>query len=201
MEIVAVTGGIASGKTEFLKVAKGFASVKTLQTDNLAKEIYRPENPLFKDVLEIFGEVIIDENCQVDVQKVRSLVFDDEELLQQLEGIAHPYVCRRLSELIKKYEDQGVKLLLVEIPLLFQSEDVKLDMFDHIVLVTASENVQIKRLMKRDNLSEKEAREIIKTQALPEEAPEKSDYLISTNGDLKETRQKAENLVEKLLAL
>jgi len=199
MITVALTGGIASGKTVVLAAVRDFPEVKTVQADELAKEIYCPDNPHFEEVVDLLGADIVDETGAVDRKKVAELVFENEELLQKLEDIAHPYVSQRINELVNNYGDKDSGLLMIEIPLLFQSPDAELEVFDYILLVAVDREVQIERLMERDGISEATAKKRIELQALPENARERSNFVIETGCTIEETRQKAKTLVEKLL--
>jgi len=196
---VALTGGIASGKTVFLDAVESISGVKTLQADELAKEVYRPENPRFDEVVEILGQDILTETGTVDLGRVSQKVFQDEELLQKIEKISHPYVKERIAELSTRFESNGVSLLVVEIPLLFQSPEVDREEFDYIVLLTLEHEMQVKRLVERDNLSRSRAEDRIKTQSLPESAAEKADYVIRTDSSLEETKKKAIRVIGEIL--
>ena len=199
MITVALTGGIASGKTVVLAAVRDFPEVKTVQADELAKEIYCPDNPHFEEVVDLLGTDIVDETGAVDRKKVAELVFENEELLRKLEDIAHPYVRQRINELVNNYGNRGSGLLMIEIPLLFQSPDAELEDFDYILLVAVDREVQVERLMERDGISEATAKKRIELQALPENARERSNFVIETGCTIEETRQKAKTLVEKLL--
>ncbi|MFB6290932.1 MAG: dephospho-CoA kinase [Candidatus Bipolaricaulia bacterium] len=195
----ALTGGIASGKTEVLKVAKSFTRVRTIQADNLAKEIYNPDNPCFDEVVELFGSEILTDEGKIDLGKVSDLVFSDQSLRKELERISHPYVKGRLEGIIGCLEGTDTEMVLVEIPLLFQSTTVKFNTFDTVILVLASEEDQLKRLVSRDGITVEQARERIELQRLPEKAEKESDYVIKANGTLEETRDKAKRLIESIL--
>ncbi|MEF8798878.1 MAG: dephospho-CoA kinase [Candidatus Bipolaricaulota bacterium] len=199
MITVALTGGIASGKTVVLDAAGSFPEVKTVQADKLAQEIYCPENPHFDEVVDLLGSKIIDEAGAVNREKVAELVFENEELLCKLENIAHPYVRQRINGLINDHRDRDSGLLMIEIPLLFQSPDAELEVFDHILLVTVNREAQIERLMERDGISEATAKKRIELQELPKDAREKSDFVIETGCSIEETRQRTRALVEELL--
>lgn len=199
MITAALTGGIATGKTEVLRVAEKYNRVETIQADNLAKEIYRKDNPHFGEVVDLLGSDVLTEEGEIDLEAVSKKVFSDKDLLSQLESIAHPYVEAKLKELIKRYKNRDRQLLVIEIPLLFQSSSVDLDSFDRIILVDASEDTQVDRLKKRDCLSAETARERVKLQKLPEDARKQSDHVLETEGSLEETRQLARELIEKLL--
>lgn len=196
---VALTGGIASGKTVFLAAVKDISGVKTLQADKLAKEIYAPDNPHFDETLEILGEDVLTEAGTVDLSKVSNKVFQDEELRQRIENLSHPYVKERIVELSEQFAKKGASLLVVEIPLLFQSSNVDQGEFDYIVLLTLNHETQVRRLVKRDGLSRSRAEERIRTQSLPEDADQKADFVIKTDSSIRETRRAAKRVIKKIL--
>ncbi len=195
----ALTGGIASGKSEVLKVAKSFPRVKTIQADDLAKEIYDPDNPCFHEVRKLFGSKILIDKGSVDKKKVSEMVFSDPALLKKLEKISHPYVKGRIEGIVECLDDENIQVALIEIPLLFQSSSVEFDTFDLVILVQAAEEDRLKRLLERDGVSVEVAKKRIELQHLPENARKKSDYVINTEGTLEETRQQARSLLTELL--
>ncbi len=196
---VALTGGIATGKTVFLEAVEGVSGVKTLQADELAKEVYRPENPHFDEVVEILGQEVLTENGTIDLARVSNKVFQDRELLQEIERISHPYVRERIAELSTRFEREGASLLIVEIPLFFQSSEVDREEFDYVVLLALEHDTQVKRLVERDNLSRSRAEERIKTQSLPEGAAEEADYIIKTDSSPENTRKEARRVIGEIL--
>lgn len=196
---VALTGGIATGKTVFLEAVEGVSGVKTLQADKLAKEVYRPENPHFDEVVEILGQEVLTENGTIDLARVSNKVFQDRELLQEIERISHPYVRERIAELSTRFEREGASLLIVEIPLFFQSSEVDREEFDYVVLLALEHDTQVKRLVERDNLSRSRAEERIKTQSLPESAAEEADYIIKTDSSPENTRKEARRVIGEIL--
>ncbi|MBS3792177.1 dephospho-CoA kinase, partial [Candidatus Bipolaricaulota bacterium] len=193
------TGGIASGKSEVLRVAEAFPEVKTVQADELAKEIYDPKNPCYREVIDIFGSQVLREDGTVDLKKVSEIVFSDPNQLEKLEKISHPYVKGRIEGIVECFEKESVELILVEIPLLFQSPSVRLDIFDAVILVEASEEEQLRRLEKRDSISSEEAMKRMELQSLPEDARKKSNHVISSDGTIDETKRQARQLIKEEL--
>ncbi|MCF7890626.1 dephospho-CoA kinase [Candidatus Bipolaricaulota bacterium] len=199
MITAALTGGIASGKSEVLKEAEAFPGVKTVQADELAKEIYDPDNPCFQEVLDLLGSRVLAEDGSVNLKKVSEIVFSDPDLLENLEKISHPYVKGRIEGIVECLENQDIEVTLVEIPLLFQSSSVGLDIFDVVILVEASREERLRRLEKRDGISPEEAKRRIELQSLPENARERSDYVVSAEGTIEETKRQARSLIKEEL--
>ncbi len=199
MKTAALTGGIGSGKSQVLEEFAQFPEVQTVQADQLAKEIYEPENPHFQEVLDLLGEKVLDKDGKIDLKEVLDLIFSRPRLRRKLENIAHPYVRERLEELEEELGSRGLDLLVVEIPLLFQSSSVEMDNFDWVILVSAGQETRVERLTERDSISPEEARERIRLQSLPDGARESSDFVIPAEGAVEETRRRARDLALKLL--
>jgi dephospho-CoA kinase len=196
---VALTGGIASGKTVFLDAVKDISGVKTLQADELAKEIYDPDNPHFDDAVKILGKDVLTEAGTVALSKVSNKVFQNEELRQRIENISHPYVKERIDELSDQFAKEGASLLVVEIPLLFQSAKVDQKEFDYIVLLSLDHDTQVERLIERDGVSRSRAQDRIKAQSLPENASEKADFVIRSDSGVEETKKEARMVIKEIL--
>ncbi|MFW6049242.1 MAG: dephospho-CoA kinase [Candidatus Bipolaricaulota bacterium] len=199
MKVVAVTGGIASGKSEILKEASRFPRVKTVQADELAKKAYRPGTEEYNRIVELLGEGILDGTGGVDRDAVAEIIFASRTRRKQLEEIIHPFVRERMQEIISASRAEGVKVLIFEIPLLFQSPAVDENVFDEIVLVDVDEKTQLERLRRRDGISRSEASSRVEAQRLPDGAKNACDLVISTSGSLEETRESAEKLVDRFL--
>lgn len=197
MITAALTGGIASGKSEVLRVAEAFPEVQTVQADELAKEIYDPDNPCYQEVLDLFGSRVLREDGSVDLNKVSEVIFSDPDRLEKLEKISHPYVKGRIEGIVECLERENVEVTLVEIPLLFQSSSVEIDLFDTVILVEASREKRLRRLEKRDGISSEEAKKRMELQSLPEDARERSNHVISSDGTIEETRRQARRLIKE----
>lgn len=200
MKVVALTGGIASGKTEILEEMSTVPGVKGIQADDLAKEAYRPGTEKYEDIVEIFGDQILDDSRRVDTGKLAEIIFESDQRRKKLEKVIHPFVAERMREMIDLARDEDIMLLIFEIPLLFQSSAVDERNFDEIILAEANIETRVKRLINRDGMSRKEAWNRVQAQQLPADVERKCDYVISTAGELAETREAARNLVSELLA-
>ncbi len=199
MKVVALTGGVASGKTEILEEASLLPGVETVQADDLAKEAYRPGTSEYRRIVELLGGDILDEEGEVDTSRVAEIIFNSKEKRKGLEDVIHPFVRERVDEIIADCREEGVEVLLVEIPLLFQSSAIDESIFDAIVLVHVDERTKLERLMERDGISEEEAASRIEAQKLPPGVEGSCDEVVSTSGTLKETRESARELIKTLI--
>lgn len=171
--ILGVTGGIATGKSTILNILK--KKMDILNLDELSHKIINDSN-VIKELVTNFGEGIL-ENGVVNRKKLGKIVFEDKEKLKILNNIMHKRIISKMNEIIAKYRLNN-KNLAVEVPLLFE---LGLESyFDKIILAYAPKELQIKRVMNRDNKSYKEAISVINSQMDIEEKRKRAD-IISDN--------------------
>jgi dephospho-CoA kinase len=196
---VGLTGGIASGKST---VSELFASLgaEILDADEVAREVLLPGQPAWKRLRQAFGQEFFRPDGTVKRKKLRKLVFADPEKRTQLNAIVHPEVMReihRRAETLSSSTEAGV--LLVDVPLLL--EVGLANRFDQVVVVYASENLQIDRLMQRDGISEEEAKQALKAQMALSNKVEQADYVIDNSGSEEDTQAQVQKVWQELLVL
>lgn len=171
MKIVGVTGGIGSGKSTVCKVFETLG-IPVFNADDEAKNIYSTEPHALHLVKETFGQSVFT-NDELDKVKLAKTVFANAELLQRLNGIIHPLVRKRFAEWQTK---QSAPYLIREAAILIESGAHK--DCDHIILVSASEETRIQRVIKRSGLSEEEIRKRIANQWTDEQRRPYCDFEI-----------------------
>lgn len=192
---VGLTGGIGSGKSTVaaLLATRG---VPVIDTDEIARHLTEPGNPAFDEIIRTFGKDILDGNHRIDRNKLRECVFDDIEERQRLEAILHP----RIREAVRaKLAGLNAPYCILVVPLLIESGFT--DLVDRILLVDATENLQIQRTAARSGLSEPEIRKIISAQASRAQRLQKADDVIENNTDRKHLEAEVERLHQWYLAL
>ena len=193
-KIIGLTGSIATGKSQVSKYLKG-KGIKVVDADLIARDVV--DIPIVKDeIKKTFGEnIYINEN--LDRKKLAEIVFSSNKKRNILNDIMHPHIYKIILDEIKNSKD----LIFVDIPLLFENEDVNkkygLD-FDEIWLVYVDRETQIKRLMNRDDISREYAEEKINSQIPVEEKRKKADVIIDNSGTLEETFAQVEEKLKKL---
>lgn len=180
----AITGNIASGKSEVEKILrdKGFAVV---DTDDIAHGILESSDAVKSE----FGKFDILTDGRIDRKKLGALVFSNPEMLNKLESIIHPLVKNRLLKIFNGDFDT----VFVSVPQLFEAGFE--GMFDGILYIYADKNIRLKRLMQRNNLSESEALARLNAQIPDEEKKDKSDYVIENNGGLNALNEQIERFL------
>ena len=186
--ILAVTGGIACGKTEAgcRFAEEGFA---VLDTDLLAHELMKKGMPVFERVIDHFGNTILSANGEIDRTQLGNLVFADPEAREILNGLVHPAVIRAAEQW--KAEQYSDAVILV--PLLFEANWTQ--GWDAIVCVSADEEQVFQRLEKR-GLNEDEARKRIAAQMPLAEKEAKADFIIRNNETLDALHEETVKVIE-----
>lgn len=192
MKITGLTGGIGSGKST---VAKWFIEngVPVYNSDNEAKWLMNNDENLKLELIKLFGkETYI--NGQYNRSFVASKVFGNPNLLLKLNSIVHPAVFEHFDKWI---QSQNANFIVKEAAILFESGSYK--DCDAIISVVADENIRIKRVMQRDELSEEQVKARIKNQWTDEQRIEKSDFVIDNNSDLIHLKTEFERVYKELL--
>ncbi len=199
-KIIGLTGGIASGKSTVssLLISKGY---KVIDADILSREVVEIEKPAYKSIVEYFGDNILNDDKSLNRRVLGDLVFSNNELLQVLNNIIHPYIFEEIKKDIYKASNNE-DIIFLDIPLLIESYDEFIKqgiIFDEIWLVYVDEDIQLKRLMERNNLSKEQAKERIEVQIPLKEKKEKATKVIDNNGSLTQLNINVEKLLSEFM--
>ncbi|VBB43309.1 Dephospho-CoA kinase [uncultured Paludibacter sp.] len=173
--IIGITGGIGGGKSTFSEFLRECGEL-VFDTDLEAKNIQDIDSKTIFEIKNLFGEKIYTEKG-LDRVTVAKIVFNDKKKLYELNEIIHPKVKNRFKEWVKKHSDR--KYLFMECAILYEAG---FDAFvDKVVVVTAPEDIRIRRVILRDGLDEKQVRERIKNQIPDEEKITKANWVVNTD--------------------
>jgi dephospho-CoA kinase len=176
--LIALTGGIASGKTA---VAELFAKldVPVLDTDQIARDVVAPGTPALGQLVAEFGPEILDARGRLDRARMRERVFSDPQQRRKLEAITHPAI---RAELARRSAAAGGDYQIHVIPLLVETG--RAEAYDRVLVVDCPEEAQIARLMARDGTSREQAAEILSAQVRREERLDAAHDVIENTGTL-----------------
>lgn len=193
--LVALTGGIASGKTA---VSDMFAAlgVPVLDTDQIARDVVAPGMPALLELVKTFGSEILDATGKLDRKRMRERVFSSPEDRARLEAITHPAIREELSN---RSARAGGPYQVHVIPLLFESS--RAQDYDRVLVVDCPEEEQIRRLMARDNTTIEQARSMLAAQATREQRLEAADDVIVNTGTIEDLKRFVETLHRNYLLL
>lgn len=192
---VALTGGIASGKTlvsdEFAKLG-----VPVVDTDVIAHKLVEPGQPALQEIEKAFGSKVIDSSGRLKRPEMRSLIFSDPEKRKTLEAILHPKIRQEAGGAVAGIA--SVYCILV-IPLLVERRTYSF--IDRVLVVDVDPETQISRLMARDNSSRQQAEQALASQASRERRLMIADDVLENTGSVEQTRQAVARLHQKYLEL
>ena len=199
MLIVALTGGIGSGKTSVTEMFKDEGAY-VIDFDYLARVVVEPDKPAWKKIIDYFGPEILSPDRTLNRSVLAEIVFSDTKSRKALEGFTHPRIFEKRDTLIKDIKKKDPKaIVIVDIPLLFELSLKK--KYDKVILVYVSRDVQIKRAIKRGVLTKEGVEKRLKAQIPIEEKKLLSDYIINNEGSLKDTRDQVRKVVHELKKL
>lgn len=186
-----LTGGIATGKTTAANILKELGAI-IIDADKIAHKIMEPEGPAYSDVVQFFGNNILDEDGSINRKKLGEIVFNNSELRQKLEKITHPIILREIKDRLKENSDNNLVLVA---PLLFE---VGIDdLVEKVWVIYCRRETQIKRLENRDDITREAAKLRINAQMSLEKKIEQADFTIENEGSIEELESKLKDAWEK----
>ncbi|WP_273788778.1 dephospho-CoA kinase [Bartonella sp. ML70XJBT] len=193
MKIIGLTGSIAMGKSTVAVFFKQ-AGVPVFSADEAVHQLYKSE-PAVSLITHIFPNVI--EDGKINRQKLSKILIGDKKKLQILEKIIHPLVQKKEEEFIETARQQEKKLVVLEIPLLFETNGEK--RVDSVVVVSTTRAIQKARVMIRQDMNEEKFSFIDARQMSDEEKRKRADFIIDTGKDLENTRKQVLYVIKNLL--
>ncbi len=192
--IIGLTGSIASGKSTVSRMLKELG-YPIVDADLVARQVVEPGSETLQKINEAFDASVILPDGTLDRKKVGDLIFNDPESRKRLNDIIHPAIRKEMLRQRAAYVAEGHQVVIMDIPLLFESQLQHLA--DKILVVSVTEENQLKRLIKRNGLSENEAAARISSQ-LPMTVKEAgADAIIYNNGSIEETKWQLNRILEE----
>ena len=191
---IGLTGGIATGKTTIANYIRSSKNIDLLDADQFARDLIISGTSSYKNIIDKFGDSIIDNQSpskEINRRKIKQIIFKYPEQRIWLENLLHPLIKEKMINKCQYLQDK--KTLLLVVPLLFEAKFN--DLCTEIWIVKCSKNVQIKRLIERDQISRKEAINIINIQMNLSQKEDK-EYIVLDNEKEKSCWQKQiDNLI------
>ena len=181
---IGLTGGIASGKSTIADYIKKYKDIPILDADQYSKELIKPKSNSYKKVLAYFGPQIVDEYSSenaINRALLKKIIFENSIHRKWIQNLLHPLIKEKMIEKCNQFEKN--KILLLVIPLLFEAKFT--DLCTEIWLVKCPRELQKKRLMKRDKISNNEAEKIINLQLNFEDKSKFSDVILDNSDNQK----------------
>lgn len=193
MKIVGITGGIGSGKTTVAKMFESFG-IPVYYADDEAKNLTATSPVIREGLIGLLGEETF-KNGVLDRKYMAGKIFNDKDLLEKANAIIHPQVALHFENWVS---NQSTPYVLKEAAILFESGSYQ--QCDKTILITAPEDIRIRRVMERDGVSKEEVLARIKNQWPDSEKKKLADFIVE-NIDLNSTEKKVQKLHTQLLQL
>jgi dephospho-CoA kinase len=196
---VGLTGSIGVGKSFVASVFEELGC-HVVDADQTAREVVMPGTASLKALIEAFGEEVLNPDGTLNRKQLGAVVFADESQRQRLNHILHPFIIARQDEILSEWEkDDPQGIGIVDAALMIESGGYR--RFDKLIVVHCRPEVQLERLMLRDQLSRDEAQRRIDSQ-MPQEAKQRfADYLIDTSDGFEPAREQTTKVYQELLRL
>jgi dephospho-CoA kinase len=190
---VAVTGGIASGKSTVCKILSELGA-EVINADKIVHKLLNPETNLGQKVIELFGDTIVVDD-KIDRQRIAAQAFHNPKKLRMLEALIHPKVYEEIEKCYQDAMEKGAPLFVVEIPLLFESGGE--EFFDQTIAVVAPIKECSERFKKSTGYEQEEFDRRQAFQLSQEEKKKRAGLVIENNGSLNELKQKVTEIYNK----
>lgn len=161
MKVIGITGCSGSGKTTISEILRN-KSIEVIDCDKVSKKMAEPGTDYLKAIEKTFGKEILLENGNLNRKKLASLIYISDVERKKLNELTFKYVVEEIEKILLLFKNENKEIVGIDAPLLFEANLHK--QCDYIILVTASEEVQAKRICLRDNISEEEALSRLKIQ-------------------------------------
>ena len=193
---VALTGGIATGKSHVLE---RFAAnhVPTVDADRIARDVVRSGEPAWSAIRARFGSDVFAGDGRLDRQRLATRVFADPAARANLETIVHPHVRRAIDAWFQQVAHDGDgPFAVADIPLLFETH--RAEDFDRVVVTACDQDTQLRRLMERDEFSEDDAQRRLAAQLPTAHKVARADFVVQTGGPFEETDRQVDAICRAL---
>jgi len=197
MFVIGLTGGIASGKSTISNYLRKMGAV-IIDADILARQAVEPGEGAWQKIWRYFGSQAFNEDRTINRKKLADIVFSDPEKRQILNEIVHPEVLNKSKILIAQYQEEGLApLIILDAPLLIEAGMDK--MVDEVWVIAVDQELQVKRVMERDNISREAALKRLESQMPMVEKLRYAHRVIDNNQDLAHTINQLEEIWRKVL--
>lgn len=187
--VIALTGGVGSGKSWILGLLEQEYHAEVIQTDLVAKKLEEPGQPGLKALIRAFGQEITGEDGYLKKDVLAAMIFGDEKIRDEVNRLIHPFVWETVK---KQAQESPSPIVVVESALLPENPG---DFFDEVWYVYTLRECRIQRLMESRGYSRERCLRMMEGQASEEEFRKMATYVIDNNGSMEDVRKQVENIM------
>ncbi len=195
MRVFGLTGGIGTGKSTVARMFRR-EGLAVVDADRIAREVTAPGRPACEAIVRRFGREILLSGGRIDRRKLGDIVFSDAGKRAELEAIIHPEIARGIAAELHRLESEGHRIAIVEAALIHETG--RRARFEAVIAVRCDRDLQMRRMVERDGISEEQVLQRIASQMDTDEKARASDHVIDNSGDLASTRAQVRALAALL---
>lgn len=195
-KVIAITGSIGTGKSTVAWMF-GELGIPVLDADEMAHKALEPKSSIWKALFERFGKTIMGADEIVDRTKLAKIVFTSPADRKFLESLVHPFVRAHLEREVRAHAKQGVPIVMVEVPLLFEVGWA--DDYDAVIVVTCDPEVEIARCQQKFGMSRDDIEARLTAQLPLDQKIQAAHAVIDNNGTLETTRIQVQRLYQEMV--
>ena len=199
MPVIGVGGGIASGKTTVCKFFEIWGA-HIIDADLIGKDVVEKNPALLQELVRAFGHEILHDDGILDRRRLGQIVFQNQRAREKLNEIVHPALLSELTEKVKERLRENPEAVVVIDAALLLEWDLK-SLLDALILVEASKEKRLERLVQSTGLTHKEARQRIQAQLHFKEKRNTADYILKNDLSLKELEAQTKVIWEKIVKI
>ena len=192
---IAITGGAGSGKSTVAQMFRELGA-EVLDADAAAREAVAVGTPAWQELRRLFGGEYFNPDGELNRARMAQLVFANPEARKKLNDLVHPQVAAGLQRRLKELERQGVGLVLVDVPLLFEAGLESA--YDRVIVVYVDPEDQVRRLQNRDGRGAAEIEGLLKAQRPLADKASRADFVVDNRGPLEETGTQVQEIWAEL---
>ncbi|MEE9251785.1 MAG: dephospho-CoA kinase [Thermodesulfobacteriota bacterium] len=196
MKVIGLTGSLGAGKSTVARMF-GVLGASVIDADQVARAVVAPRLPAWEDIIEEFGEEVLNCDSTLNRKRLAEIVFADPEKRERLNSITHPRIIEEITNMVERHRAEGTEVLLIEAALIAEKGGMG-GLISALIVVTADEESQINRVVIDRGLSREEALLRLRAQMSGEEKAARATYVIDNSGSLQDTARQVQELWEEL---
>jgi len=179
--VIGITGGVGSGKSSAADIVRNYG-FPVIDADKIARDLMVPGQKLHWQVIEEFGDEIVDDTGALDREKLGHLIFSDDNYRRRLDAITHPVIVEQMKSSLDELMEEDFRAIVSDVPLLYEVSIE--DWFDEVWVIWCDRSERLRRLTVRDEISEGEAMRRLRSQIPLQKKVKLADRVIDNSKSL-----------------